>query len=107
MKNQHRPLNIDLLFRVPTVASYHLARDGRTLAFAWNKTGQHEIYLLNTQRANPERVTFPPESKFVPRFSPTGQELAYTMDHQGDEQTTSTSPTSRHGRVKKLHPTRP
>ena len=85
MKNQHRRLNIDLLFRVPTVASYHLARDGKTLAFAWNKTGQHEIYLLNTQRANPERVTFPPESKFVPRFSPTGQELTYTMDHQGDE----------------------
>ncbi len=78
-------LDLDLLFRVPSVATYDLSPDGKRLAFAWNKSGQSEIYLLEVEAGNVRMLTQPPESKVAPRFSPDGSRIVYAQDSQGDE----------------------
>ncbi|HZD13472.1 MAG TPA: hypothetical protein VE177_08150, partial [Candidatus Binatus sp.] len=77
---------MDVLFRVPSVVGFDVNKDGTLLALNGNKTGQYEIYMYDLRKHEPTQVTFPPEGKVAPRFSPTRPELAYSHDYQGDEQ---------------------
>ena len=97
-------LNLETLLRVPdvdTAGGYSLSPDGRRLAFAWNKTGQWEIYELElpanlpiTQLPNYQLpiTNYPitalssgPGGKFAPRYSPDGKYLAWALDLDGSE----------------------
>jgi len=110
-------LNLETLLRVPDVEAgigFSLSPDGRRLAFAWNKTGQSEIYELElvgqiatsrlsdlspadlpiTQLPNYQLpITNPPITmlssgpggKFAPRYSPDGKTLAWALDLDGSE----------------------
>jgi len=79
-------LNLDVLFRVPSIAGFDIKKDGTRLALNSNRTGQYEIYLYNLKTQESKQITFAPEAKTAPRFSPTHQELAYSHDYQGNEQ---------------------
>ena len=90
-------LNLDALLRVPDVetAGCTLHPDGWHVAFAWNKTGQWEIYQLelpsNSSTNSPTadfgitQVSSGIGSKFTPRYSPDGKYLAWLMDLTGSE----------------------
>jgi dipeptidyl aminopeptidase/acylaminoacyl peptidase len=86
-------LNLETLLRVPDVDSlvgFNISPDGRRLAFAWNKTGQWEIYELSLdvgQIANlPITIlSSGPGGKFGPRYSPDGKFLAWALDLNGSE----------------------
>ncbi len=83
----HQRLNLDVLFRVPTVVGFDVdKKTGQTLALDWNRTGHYEIYLYNLKDSEPKQVTFPPESKSAPKFNPKRPEFAYAHDYQGNEQ---------------------
>jgi dipeptidyl aminopeptidase/acylaminoacyl peptidase len=82
-------LDLESLLRVPYVDpdyGFSLSPDGRQVAFAYNVSGQWEIYLLPLERSSPLRkVTTGPGAKFAPRWSPDGHRLAYVQDLEGGE----------------------
>ena len=81
-------INLEVLLRTPCVADtpFDLSPDRQKVAFAWNLTGQWEIYELPLDgSAPPRQVTQGPGGKFAPRFAPDGQRLAYMVDFDGGE----------------------
>jgi dipeptidyl aminopeptidase/acylaminoacyl peptidase len=103
----HPVLDLEQLLRVPHVdpdLGYDISPDGKTIAFAWNPTGQWEIYEVNLYpnknetadpansskpqpqiNASPQIVSEGHGAKFAPRYSPNGRKLAYTVDLEGGE----------------------
>jgi len=80
-----RSIDLDTLLRIPTVVDFGISPDERHVCFVWNKTGRLQLYLLTLPEGAIEQLTFDPESKLGPRFSPNGEKLAYAQDYQGDE----------------------
>jgi dipeptidyl aminopeptidase/acylaminoacyl peptidase len=82
-------LDLESLLRVPYVDpdyGFSLSPDGRQVAFAYNLSGQWEIYLQSLERLSPlQKITAGPGAKFAPRWSPDGQRLAYVQDLEGGE----------------------
>jgi dipeptidyl aminopeptidase/acylaminoacyl peptidase len=83
---QTKPLDLEQLIRIPSVADYALSPDGQTAAVVWDKSGQWEIYLLPAKgRGKARQITSGPESKLAPEFSPDGAHLAFVQDYSGNE----------------------
>ena len=98
-------LDLNQLLRVPRVDPlFDISPDGSKLAFAWNKTGEWQIYELILAERRSERsttetkteveaqeinkiiqITSGPGGKFNPRYSPDGTKLAYALDPDGSE----------------------
>jgi len=82
-------LDLETLLRVPYVepdSGFDLSPDGTQVAFAWNHTGQWEIYVLPLNgSAAPRQITGGPGGKFNPQWSPDGRCLAYVLDLDGSE----------------------
>jgi dipeptidyl aminopeptidase/acylaminoacyl peptidase len=86
-------LDLVQLLRVPHVDSlFHLSPAGGKLAFAWNKSGEWQIYEMTLP--SPAREQTEEEvvqlsagrgGKFNPRYSPDGSRLAYVLDEDGSE----------------------
>jgi hypothetical protein len=86
-------IELERLLRVPFVDPYHgfdISPDGGKLAFAWNKTGQWELYDLPLpDSAAKIPASAPPDptmltkgeqgAKFAPRYSPDGSTAARTF----------------------------
>lgn len=84
------------LLRVPHVDHlFDISPDGAKLAFAWNKTGEWQIYELAllpspltplpAGEGNIAQITSGPGGKFNPSYSPDGSRLAYALDLDGSE----------------------
>lgn len=90
-------LDLTQLLRVPRVdAGFDISPDGTRLAFAWNKTGEWQIYELGLEspslfgrgvRGEGEitQLTSSSGGKFNPRYSPDGTRIAYALDFDGSE----------------------
>ena len=97
-------LDLAQLLRVPQVhPQFDISPDSLKLAFAWNKTGEWQIYelVLGNHKTSPQRsqraqsffsensganpLTFGTGGKFNPRYSPDGKRLAYVLDIDGSE----------------------
>ncbi len=88
-------LNLADLLRVPQVDPlFDISPDNSKLAFAWNKTGEWQIYEIESPspagrgaRGEGEitPLTHTLGGKFNPRYSPNGQQLAYVLDTDGSE----------------------
>ncbi|HJS19699.1 MAG TPA: hypothetical protein VJ785_13200, partial [Anaerolineales bacterium] len=96
-------LNLPDLLRVPQVDSglgFDISSDGQHVAFAWNKTGNWEIFVLSlralassstslrsvsAQRDRLTMVSVGKGAKFAPRYSRDGKFLAYALDLDGSE----------------------
>lgn len=88
-------LDLAQLLRVPQVDHlFDISPVGSKLAFAWNKTGDWQIYEMslspspNGRGARVEgavQLTSGPGGKFNPRYSPDGTKLAYASDIDGGE----------------------
>jgi Tol biopolymer transport system component len=54
--------------------------DGKRIAFSINAdmvNNKMDVYIVNSDGTNLERLTFPPAFHFAPRWSPDGKDLAY------------------------------
>jgi dipeptidyl aminopeptidase/acylaminoacyl peptidase len=89
-------LDLIQLLRVPHVDHlFDISPDNSKLAFAWNKTGDWQIYEIALrpsslgERAKDEgaitQLTSGPGGKFNPRYSSDGTKLAYALDLDGGE----------------------
>jgi dipeptidyl aminopeptidase/acylaminoacyl peptidase len=82
-------LDLETLLRVPYVDpdyGFSLNADGAQVAFAYNRTGQWEIYVMALDgSAAARQITTGPGAKFAPRWSPDGGRLAYALDVDGGE----------------------
>jgi dipeptidyl aminopeptidase/acylaminoacyl peptidase len=82
-------LDYESLLRVPGVDPYigfEISPDGKQAAFAWNRSGQWEIYVIELDPpGEPRQVTGGTGAKFGPRFSPDGRCLLYVLDLDGSE----------------------
>ena len=87
-------LDLAQLLRVPQVhPQFDISPDDIKLAFAWNKTGEWQIYELSPSlserwiRAEEKikQLTSGAGGKFNPRYSPDGTRLAYVSDIDGSE----------------------
>ena len=91
-------LDLAQLLRVPQVhPQFDISPDNIKLAFAWNKTGEWQIYEVVFPspfgRGRPEgsgegeiaQLTYEAGGKFNPRYSRDGTHLAYVLDLDGSE----------------------
>jgi len=88
-------LDLAQLLRVPQVQpQFDISPDDLKLAFAWNKTGEWQIYEIEFPSPNGRGVrgegkitqlTSGAGGKFNPRYSPDGNRLAYVLDMNGSE----------------------
>ena len=87
-------LSLSHLLRVPQVDSlFDISPDNTKIAFAWNKTGEWQIYEIESPSPSGRGVrgegevqlTHATGGKFNPRYSPNGQQLAYVLDADGSE----------------------
>ena len=84
-------LKLPDLLRVPQVDTglrFDISPDGRNVAFAWNRTGNWEIYEMPVGASTAPGSALSGEvtgAKFCPQYSPNGKQLAYALDLDGSE----------------------
>jgi dipeptidyl aminopeptidase/acylaminoacyl peptidase len=81
-------LDLTQLLQIPRVdAGFDVSPDGTHVAFAWNETGNWEIYEVTISPRTGEATVISKGdgAKFSPRYSPDGRQLAYVLDLDGSE----------------------
>jgi dipeptidyl aminopeptidase/acylaminoacyl peptidase len=82
-------LDLEVLLKVPYLEPYtdfDVSPDSSKVAFAWNKSGQWEIYEMALDlSAAPKQISAGPGAKFSPRYATDGRRLAYVVDLDGSE----------------------
>lgn len=63
----------------------NLSPDGKTIAFAWDITGESELWVMPAQGGQPRQVTFKTGVR-APIWTPDGSRLFYSADKDGNEQ---------------------
>ena len=63
----------------------NLSPDGETIAFAWDVTGESELWVMPATGGQPKQVTFK-TGVFAPIWTPDGSGLFYSADKDGNEQ---------------------
>ncbi|WP_379552250.1 S9 family peptidase [Qipengyuania sp. DGS5-3] len=63
----------------------NLSPDGKTIAFAWDVTGESELWVMPASGGQPQQVTFK-TGVFAPIWTPDGSSLFYSADRDGNEQ---------------------
>lgn len=61
-----------------------ISPDGKTIAFASDRDGNWEIYVMNSDGSNVRRLTNNAATDDSPTWSPDNQQLAFASDRDGD-----------------------
>ena len=61
-----------------------LTRDGQVIAFTSERDGNSEIYVMNADGSNPQRLTDDPAYDAWPTWSPDGSQIAFMSDRSGN-----------------------
>jgi dipeptidyl aminopeptidase/acylaminoacyl peptidase len=84
-----RPLKPDDVFSLKDVADPRLSPDGRQVVYTITTLDVKEddsdadIYLVSREGGEPLRLTFGKKSETSPRFSPSGEWIAFLSDREG------------------------
>jgi dipeptidyl aminopeptidase/acylaminoacyl peptidase len=81
------PYPPERLAEVAEVEEVALSRDGRTVAFVSDRSGEPELWVVPAAGGAPRQLTTLREQVQAPRFSPDGATLWFVSDHGGDERT--------------------
>jgi dipeptidyl aminopeptidase/acylaminoacyl peptidase len=66
--------------------------DGTKIAFASNRDGNWEIYVVNADGSGSQRLTNNPATDLRPRWSPDGTKIAFQSDRDGNQEIYSMNP---------------
>lgn len=58
--------------------------DGRSLVFRSSRTGNFDVFLMNSDGGNVRNLTSNPAYDSFPAYSPTGDEIAFASNRDGD-----------------------
>ena len=80
-------LDLIQLLRTPYIDSlFDISPDNSKLAFAWNKSGEWQIYEMELDNSSEvKQITLGPGGKFNPHYMPNGSKLTYAFDIDGSE----------------------
>ncbi len=67
--------------------------DGHTIVFRSSRTGNFDVFLMNSDGLNVRNVTNNPAYDSFPAFSPTGDEIAFASNRDGDPDPQTRIPT--------------
>lgn len=87
----HKKLDLEQLLRIPHIDSeygFDISPHGDQIAFAWNLSGQWEIYTKSLPELEkpPVKISSGSGGKFAPQYAPDGHKLLYVVDQDGSEQ---------------------
>lgn len=60
--------------------------DGQRVAFASDRSGNWDIYIINSDGSNLVQVTYASSFEYAPTWSPDGRFLAYQSDRDGNDE---------------------
>ena len=61
-----------------------LSPDGERLVFAWDRNGNHDLWMLPTGGGSPTQLTTDPTPDWFPAWSPDGQQIAFQAYRSGN-----------------------
>jgi TolB protein len=78
--------DITVLYSAPdvTIQEPALSPDGKKVAFSANFSGNFDIYVVDIDGGEPERLTFDPGVDAAPAWSPDGQWIAFSSRQTGN-----------------------
>lgn len=79
------PADIARYLLASGASSANLSPDGETIAFAWDITGESELWIMPATGGQPRQVTFK-TGVFTPVWTLDGSQLFYSADRDGNEQ---------------------
>ncbi len=86
------PIKFEDMFGMGRVADPHISPDGKWVAYTVTyydlkkNSGNSDIYLVSTDGKTTRQLTFSEKSDFSPRWSPSGDELAFISTRDGSAQ---------------------
>lgn len=60
--------------------------DGSKIAFSTNRDGNYEIYVMNADGSNPQRLTNNAGADRSPSWSPDGSQIVFSSDRDGNDE---------------------
>ncbi len=79
------PADIARYLLASGAGSASLSPDGKTIAFAWDVTGESELWVMPATGGQPQQITFE-TGVFASVWTPDGSSLFYPADRDGNEQ---------------------
>lgn len=79
------PADIARYLLASGAGSSNLSPDGEWIAFAWDITGESELWVMPSSGGQPRQVTFKTGVR-APVWTPDGKSLFYSADKDGNEQ---------------------
>ncbi|MDJ0976899.1 MAG: S9 family peptidase [Erythrobacter sp.] len=79
------PADIARFLLATGAGTANLSPDGETIAFAWDVTGQPELWVMPATGDQPKQITFKTGVR-APIWTPDGSRLFFSADRDGNEQ---------------------
>jgi Tol biopolymer transport system component len=72
------------LTQTPTPTTTTFPSGGGLIAFHSTRSGNYDIWVMNTDGSNPRQITYDSSWDSIPAWSPDGRELAFQSNRDGD-----------------------
>jgi len=86
LKREVQPFSIEKLYTTRNIGATSWSPDDKTIAFVTNISGRNNIWLIPSEGGWPSQLTISDQRQIDPVWSPNGKWIAYSSDHNGDEQ---------------------